>query len=200
MWQDGRPTILTVSTVVVAELAQGARARRHDREVEIDVPDACATRSIGRAVRPLHDAGNQGRWQGRCHRQAVSNPLTNQPSKPERFGVADGLPPRVGHDRRSILLNPDPAALDCPLTSERWGNCMKRLSVALMLISLGSLLTGCVAEPAPVARPGYIGVRGHYGPYGGWRPGHWEPGWQSAHDSPGGCSRRSTASPDSPAS
>lgn len=113
--------ILTVSTVVVAELAQGARARRHDREVEIDVPDACATRSIGRAVRPLHDAGNQGRWQGRCHRQAVSNPLTNQPPEPERFGVADGLPPRVGHDRRSILLNPDPAALDCPLTSERWG-------------------------------------------------------------------------------
>ena len=49
---------------------------------------------------------------------------------------------------------------------------------ALAIGLLGLLLAGCVVEerpPGPPPTPGWHWVPGHYGPYGGWQPGHWVP-------------------------
>jgi hypothetical protein len=84
-------------------------------------------------------------------------------------------------DRKLININ-------CCLTDSVWamqavaeakgGNkpMIRRLMAVLLLVSLAGSLAACIVEPEPVGRPGYHWVRGFYGPYGGWHPGHWEPG------------------------
>jgi hypothetical protein len=46
-----------------------------------------------------------------------------------------------------------------------------------LLGATGAILSGCVIEERPVARPrGCVGgewIRGHYGPRGAWHRGHW---------------------------
>lgn len=43
--------------------------------------------------------------------------------------------------------------------------------IALLVVStlLAGMLGGCVVQPVPTAQ----WVPAHYGPYGGWIPGHW---------------------------
>jgi hypothetical protein len=53
---------------------------------------------------------------------------------------------------------------------------IRHLVAVLLLVSLAGSLAACIVEPEPVGHPGYHWVRGFYGPYGGWHPGHWEPG------------------------
>jgi hypothetical protein len=51
---------------------------------------------------------------------------------------------------------------------------MKRVtSLLLFAIMLGGL-SGCIIAPGPGPHPGAHWVRGYYGPYGGWHPGHWQ--------------------------
>jgi hypothetical protein len=55
---------------------------------------------------------------------------------------------------------------------------MSKLILAVV-VSAG-LLTGCVVRERVVVRdqaphcPGGVWVEGHYGPYGHWRPAHWQ--------------------------
>lgn len=49
-------------------------------------------------------------------------------------------------------------------------------NILLLLLTLGAApLAGCVVYPAhgPVPYAGAYWVPGHYGPNGGWHPGHW---------------------------
>ena len=50
---------------------------------------------------------------------------------------------------------------------------MKRAVMIAMLALSVAPLAGCIIAPGP--GPGYhrVWVRGHYGPYGAWHPGHW---------------------------
>lgn len=58
---------------------------------------------------------------------------------------------------------------------------MKKVCFLMAFIALIPLLSGCttyvrtppveVVGPSPYA--GAVWVPGHYGPYGGWHPGHW---------------------------
>jgi len=51
---------------------------------------------------------------------------------------------------------------------------MKRI-LALMLCGLmATSLAGCVVYPGHQPYGGAHWVPGHYGPYGGWHPGHWQ--------------------------
>ena len=50
---------------------------------------------------------------------------------------------------------------------------MERLRMLLVLLLCATALTGCVVEPGPYRAYGAYWVPGHYGPYGGWHPGHW---------------------------
>jgi hypothetical protein len=61
------------------------------------------------------------------------------------------------------------------------GNMKKVICFIVAAVVLTPLLSGCatyvrpgpviVAGPPPYA--GAVWIPGHYGPYGGWHPGHW---------------------------
>ena len=53
---------------------------------------------------------------------------------------------------------------------------MNRVSTLLLLALVAASLTSCVVYPAPGPRPHAAGywVPAHYGPYGGYYPGHWQ--------------------------
>jgi hypothetical protein len=48
----------------------------------------------------------------------------------------------------------------------------KRLTLLLLLAAIALPLTSCVVAPER-PYPGAYWVPGHYGPEGGWHPGHW---------------------------
>jgi hypothetical protein len=47
---------------------------------------------------------------------------------------------------------------------------MRRVMLVLVLLGLVAPVAGCVV--VPVQRAGCHWVPAHFGPYGGWRPGH----------------------------
>jgi hypothetical protein len=51
---------------------------------------------------------------------------------------------------------------------------MKRLMIVLLLAAVVAPVAGCVVAPVgPGPYSGAYWVPGHFGPYGGWHPGHW---------------------------
>ena len=52
---------------------------------------------------------------------------------------------------------------------------MNRIAALLLCTLMAASLAGCVVYPGS-GRPyaGAYWVPGHYGPYGGWHPGHWQ--------------------------
>lgn len=51
---------------------------------------------------------------------------------------------------------------------------MKKLMTRLVLILAVAPLAGCVVYADHPHHPHAYWVPGHYGPYGGWNPGHWQ--------------------------
>jgi hypothetical protein len=47
---------------------------------------------------------------------------------------------------------------------------IRKITLALALMTTAAALSACVVAPPP--RPGCYWVPGHYGPEGGWHPGH----------------------------
>ena len=50
---------------------------------------------------------------------------------------------------------------------------MNRLRLAIMFLALAAPLAACVVVEPPRPRHAAVWVPGHYGPGGGWIPGHW---------------------------
>lgn len=50
---------------------------------------------------------------------------------------------------------------------------MKRVSALLLCALMATSLVGCTVYAQPGGPYGAHWVPGHYGPYGGWHPGHW---------------------------